>query len=48
MTDGELLEFLTEDGGFEDFDSVWAMLVDLEEIHWERSGIPWEVSEETF
>lgn len=43
--DDELREFLLD---FDSFEEAWALLIDVEEIHWERSGIPWSASEEDF
>lgn len=39
MEDSELMEFLE---GFEDFDKAWAMLCDVEAVHWERCSINWK------
>lgn len=43
MTDSELREFLED---FPDFDSAFRMLVEVEEIFWERAGIAWKPSAE--
>ena len=45
LTDEELREELRE---FDTFKEAWDFLIECEEIHWERCGIPWEPSKESF
>ena len=45
MTDDELKAELSD---FTSFKQAWAFLIEVEEIHWERCGISWSPSEESF
>ena len=40
--DSELRAFLND---YDTFEEAWAMLVAVEEIHWERCGISWDKPE---